>query len=272
MRVIHGEQASKGLQFILGSFLVSLMLSLGGATLRGLGESSLVSRAWPLLGLVLTGLLVVGMVQVARSVDAPQVVWVVVVLVLAQVAVQTVVRASFGSGMPGGFWGAVSTVQALLSLLQHVAVLFVLVSLAPRAQRWSLPVAAVALLLRLGSNALLWGISFGLFQVSSLDSLGYRAGLAALSSADTLLMVALVMAARLELARAPSSEPAPVLRGGGGGLLDLSVGALATIVGLVITAWSYVAAGPGGRFVVAFGLVLFGLFRLGRGFVRLLRR
>jgi 4-amino-4-deoxy-L-arabinose transferase-like glycosyltransferase len=48
-------------------------------------------------------------------------------------------------------------------------------------------------------------------------------------------------------------------------VVDLVVGGIVSVLGIGVTVWSYSAASGGGRYVVATGAIVYGLFRLGRG-------
>jgi hypothetical protein len=68
----------------------------------------------------------------------------------------------------------------------------------------------------------------------------------------------------------PQAQQRPVVEsgGGGGGGADMAIGALICIVGIVITAGSYMAASGssgGGRYVIAWGAIVFGAIRFFKG-------
>lgn len=64
-------------------------------------------------------------------------------------------------------------------------------------------------------------------------------------------------------AESPTALPHPSSQA----MTDLVVGGAVAAIGLAVTLWSFSAA-PGGRAVIAYGAILYGLFRMGRGLFR----
>jgi len=56
------------------------------------------------------------------------------------------------------------------------------------------------------------------------------------------------------------------------GLRTIVIGAVWAVIGIVVTVWSMAAAKSGGRYVIAWGAVVFGVVQIGRGLFQLSKR
>jgi hypothetical protein len=67
----------------------------------------------------------------------------------------------------------------------------------------------------------------------------------------------------------PESKSKPRTSGVGGGATNMLVGAIVCFIGLAVTIGSYVAAEPGGVFLLAYGPIIFGGIQFVRGCIQL---
>jgi hypothetical protein len=229
-----------------------------------------------MLWLAATGVLVVGLFQLAVAVDEPLLAQLVGGAFIAHSVldlVDTLLMSRLGFGLLQQLMADGST---LLSLAARGLLIFFMVRFTMKAHAWVLPLLATVLLLSLMRSAFSLAAMHQLTPRELYSSPVFRFGLPMVSlfNAVSLFVGGLAVKAAVSgtpqtpaLVAAAGLQPSPATPISPGA--DFLVGGILLLVGIGVSVVSMAAASNGGRYVVATGAIAVGVGRLIRGFIRL---
>lgn len=232
----------------------------------------------------LAGVTVVGLIQLSSALEDS----LLPVLTAALVSLNavgdlaiSVMSVTGNLGIFGAGSSALFGLSMLFSLVERGLLLWVLVSLATPRFSWTMPVAAVVMLLSTVRMAFSFAMSSGLVDPQQLYASGvYGLVTGLVSFGNAFAVLAITWFARLAVLEAASGAPAVPPREQGlqpttvvdtpaSPTMDFVAGGALLLIGVAVTVVSVSAASNGGRYVVATGAIGVGIGRLIRGFIRL---
>lgn len=230
-----------------------------------------------LLWLGLAVVLAVGVIFIGTAIDRPGLAWALVGLT----AVSTLLSLGFTlarMAAPDSYrlWSFLSVPSNLVALAEHVVFFVFFVQLCGPKHPWALMVGLIGGGITVLRSFIAMSLPVIMSMVGGTDFLTwYPWVLTGLSLVSTVATLALVLAARAQIANstsetaAPRAEPteAPVSPAA-----DFGIGAVMLVVGIGVSVASYTVASSGsggGRYLIATGFIGVGIGRLIRGLIRL---
>jgi len=221
--------------------------------------------------------LAVGVIFIGTSIDRPGLAWALVGLI----SLSTLLSLGFTlarMAAPDSYrlWSFLSVPSNLVALAEHVVFFVFFVQLCGPKHPWALMVGLIGGGLSVMRSFIAMSLPIVLSMVGGTDFLTwYPWVLTGLSLVSTVATLALVLAARTEIANSTSEAgvPRPVVEERPASpVADFGIGAVMLVVGIGVSIASYAVASSGsggGRYLIATGFIGVGVGRLIRGLIRL---
>lgn len=287
MNVTDSQRATSAATLVLGGLGANLGLTLLSYLVNFVMPGSY-DGPWPmieeLLWLGAVAVLVVGMFQLAGSVDDGAVLRIAAGVLIFNALIDTGLTLFMRRGESGisvGMLGPyISDASILLSIAARGMLIFALVQLTMKTHAWVLPLLGTVAVLTVMRSALSVAMMHQVVDYELYRNPAYRFGmpLVSLFNAGGLLVAAFALKAAVAGA-VPGASNTPALVAAAGlrpaepepvsPASDFLVGGILLVVGIGVTAVSLSAASNGGRYVVATGAIGVGLGRIIRGLIRM---